>query len=416
MFCKNCGNQLKDGAKFCAKCGTPVAQTTTGAAGKAEGTQVTPQMQAAPKMQPTPQPQVMPKMQTAPQPQVVPQPQQAPQMQPAEAPKKKSGAWKVIVPVAAVAFLAAAGTAAYMLALREDAPLRAWYEARLEQEADRDAEKKSDDDGEKTSIADIIGGENSTTAETVPATTAAETTAVATETSDGYKEHENEFLEDSYTFTEVETISNDDLYYLYTECGESYAIDEYISAYYDQNGVYAIIVTDIDGYGAWFTYFYDDNELCSFLVESVSESRFYVYNSTYDRWEGYIMSEGDGTDFYTLSSKEDFIQEARLLGYKYAAIPEEIRLSYEYVIPDSSSRQLVAADIENLTKEELRLARNEIYARHGRIFGSEDLSEYFNSKSWYNGTVPANAFSEEFLSQIERDNVNLIKEREAQLP
>ena len=27
MFCRNCGAQLKEGAKFCPKCGTPVTQT-----------------------------------------------------------------------------------------------------------------------------------------------------------------------------------------------------------------------------------------------------------------------------------------------------------------------------------------------------------------------------------------------------
>lgn len=27
MFCKNCGNELKDEVKFCSKCGTPVGTT-----------------------------------------------------------------------------------------------------------------------------------------------------------------------------------------------------------------------------------------------------------------------------------------------------------------------------------------------------------------------------------------------------
>ena len=27
MFCRNCGTQLKEGAKFCPKCGTPVSST-----------------------------------------------------------------------------------------------------------------------------------------------------------------------------------------------------------------------------------------------------------------------------------------------------------------------------------------------------------------------------------------------------
>ncbi len=37
----------------------------------------------------------------------------------------------------------------------------------------------------------------------------------------------------------------------------------------------------------------------------------------------------------------------------------------DYVLPDSSTRYLTKADLEGLTKEECRIARNEIYARYG---------------------------------------------------
>lgn len=86
--------------------------------------------------------------------------------------------------------------------------------------------------------------------------------------------------------------------------------------------------------------------------------------------------------------------------------------SQDYVLPDSSTRQLSYGDIAGLTKEQLRIARNEIYARHGRMFTSEELQSYFNSKSWYRGTVSAGSFSENMLSQLEKDNIKLIQERE----
>ncbi|MFL0075572.1 YARHG domain-containing protein [Tenacibaculum maritimum] len=35
------------------------------------------------------------------------------------------------------------------------------------------------------------------------------------------------------------------------------------------------------------------------------------------------------------------------------------------------------------TKEELRLIRNEIFARKGYVFKSEDLNTYYKTKSWY---------------------------------
>lgn len=84
----------------------------------------------------------------------------------------------------------------------------------------------------------------------------------------------------------------------------------------------------------------------------------------------------------------------------------------EYILPNSSKRELTTKELEKLTKEELKLARNEIYARHGRMFKSEELQEYFNAKSWYKGTIKPGDFKEDVLSEIEKRNVDLIIEAE----
>ena len=60
----------------------------------------------------------------------------------------------------------------------------------------------------------------------------------------------------------------------------------------------------------------------------------------------------------------------------------------------------------------LRIARNEIYARHGRIFDSADLNEYFNCQSWYLGLYTASEFDESWLNKYEKANVNFIKSYE----
>ncbi len=80
----------------------------------------------------------------------------------------------------------------------------------------------------------------------------------------------------------------------------------------------------------------------------------------------------------------------------------------EYILPDSDKRYITANDIENLSDDELRLARNEIYARHGRIFESEDLKNYFSSKSWYKPSITADNFNENLLNQYEKANINFI--------
>lgn len=84
----------------------------------------------------------------------------------------------------------------------------------------------------------------------------------------------------------------------------------------------------------------------------------------------------------------------------------------EYVLPDSAKRKLKKSDLKGLSKEELRIARNEIYARHGRMFDDKKLQKYFDSQSWYEGTVPASEFSEDVLSSVEKKNVAFIRQFE----
>ncbi len=83
-----------------------------------------------------------------------------------------------------------------------------------------------------------------------------------------------------------------------------------------------------------------------------------------------------------------------------------------FVFGDSDSRYLTAADLEGLTKEELRIARNEIYARRGRKFKDQMLQDYFNSQSWYVGTIAPDEFSEDYFNDYEKANAYFIKDYE----
>ena len=82
------------------------------------------------------------------------------------------------------------------------------------------------------------------------------------------------------------------------------------------------------------------------------------------------------------------------------------------MIADSNTRYLTNADLSSLSEWEIRIARNEIFARHGRIFTSKDLAEYFNGKSWYNPTIPADQFSDSYLTTIEKENLETIMKYE----
>jgi S1-C subfamily serine protease len=75
------------------------------------------------------------------------------------------------------------------------------------------------------------------------------------------------------------------------------------------------------------------------------------------------------------------------------------------IISTSSQRKLAITDIETLSSEELALARNEIFARHGYIFELQKFAQYFSKKPWY---VPNANYSESDLSEVERYNARFI--------
>lgn len=80
----------------------------------------------------------------------------------------------------------------------------------------------------------------------------------------------------------------------------------------------------------------------------------------------------------------------------------------DYILPQSASRLLTDSDIRGLDIREINYAKNEIYARHGRLFQSAELQNYFNSKSWYHGTVEPGAFTDSMLSAIEQKNAEYL--------
>lgn len=100
-------------------------------------------------------------------------------------------------------------------------------------------------------------------------------------------------------------------------------------------------------------------------------------------------------------------QETELVGEEELVEELEEEKS-EYILPQSDSELLSKSDLEGLSQDELRIARNEIYARHGRRFKDEELQKYFDECSWYNGTIDPDSFQDSMLSDIEHANKDLI--------
>lgn len=99
--------------------------------------------------------------------------------------------------------------------------------------------------------------------------------------------------------------------------------------------------------------------------------------------------------------------------YKGNTVYEITSMTYyddkDYIIPTSGTKLLTKDDIKNMSKEQLALARNEIYARHGRKFKMEEFRSYFSQKSWYKENPNYNYENEgSNLNEIESKNVVLI--------
>lgn len=75
-----------------------------------------------------------------------------------------------------------------------------------------------------------------------------------------------------------------------------------------------------------------------------------------------------------------------------------------------ASTSLTEAQLKGLSLYDLRVLRNEVYARHGRRFETPWLRDYFKAAPWY---TPRADFTIAELSQTEKDNVKVIQAVEA---
>lgn len=127
---------------------------------------------------------------------------------------------------------------------------------------------------------------------------------------------------------------------------------------------------------------------------------YYGYESLENLYKAVVTSNMD------LYNHEDNMDES----VAPESIPEDVSETGEtgYVFPNSSSELLSRSDLEGMTAEECKIARNEIYARHGRKFRDEELQAYFNACDWYEGTIEPDDFKETDLNEIEIANKDLI--------
>lgn len=226
--------------------------------------------------------------------------------------------------------------------------------------------------------------------------------------------------------TDVEQIveEHNDLISSMTAADYDFAfIDKGITAYYENDDlkiVTAAIGSGNDDYAR--TFYYSGDEVIFAQYKGDDAHQFYLENNQLIRWRYFSDAEDKkNATNYDLENMSEYqkwesrvVTDAmKLKGAWEAAesedIPETVEnRTQEYMLVGSDTRYISESELKNLTREEVRIARNEIYARHGRKFDDKTLSNYFKQFDWYKPKIDPEDFKESMLNTYEVANRDLI--------
>lgn len=202
---------------------------------------------------------------------------------------------------------------------------------------------------------------------------------------------------------------------------EKINVESGITAYYDNDSLKAIIATKGAANADYScSYYYDEGELFFAYYEGNDAHRFYFQDDQLIRWR-YSANALDSQNAinYDLENTSEYyrwessvITNAMNLKDDWKSALADGNEAQEYILVGSDSRYISEAELDKLTKEEVKLARNEIYARNGRKFSDAALQNYFNQFDWYKPTIEPSDFKESMLNKYEIANRDLIVQYE----
>ena len=88
----------------------------------------------------------------------------------------------------------------------------------------------------------------------------------------------------------------------------------------------------------------------------------------------------------------------------------DLLAGYEAKLREKLATDLITDEtLGAMFAEDLRVLRNEVYARHGRVFKDTELQKYFEAQAWYKANPE---FKDDQLNEIEAKNLAKIREAE----
>lgn len=122
----------------------------------------------------------------------------------------------------------------------------------------------------------------------------------------------------------------------------------------------------------------------------------YEYSSTYEK--DYVFSQSPSSGAFMSDNQVVTVYISR----------GELPVSTDYILPYSDIEYISESELVGMDKRTSELALNEIYARHGRKFNDSSIQSYFNEKSWYDGFIEPEDFSDSVFNKYETKNIATI--------
>lgn len=122
----------------------------------------------------------------------------------------------------------------------------------------------------------------------------------------------------------------------------------------------------------------------------------YEYSSTYEK--DYVFSQSPSSGAFMSDNQIVTVYISR----------GELPVSTDYILPYSDIEYISESELVGMDKRTSELALNEIYARHGRKFNDSSIQSYFNEKSWYDGFIEPEDFSDSVFNKYETKNIAAI--------
>ena len=434
-FCPSCGNAAQDGAKFCRFCGKPLpAYPASASAGRCSRCSSFLTSGAAfcmvcgapaPKQPPVPKPQPQPEP-APPQPKPVPKPKPSPKFK-----NTKQLLFNILMAAAAllallgvvIGALYTTGNLGYVTDFVHDlihpetpdappnVPDGDLPDDSKQDDSKRDDSKqddsKQDDSKQDDSKQDDSKQDDSKQDDTLPDYVVPTPPPIDTLSAEEFEAAITHIRE---LYNEIESNRQAGTY-------DAYDPENGVVYYFSDDDLIAITTQpNVENNAYRRFYYYQDGVLFFAYYEGSDSYRFYFCQGRLIRLRytpdtavsNTAVNYDQATIEYCLKWECRVLTEEAQLRLELSRLSAASESDSEYLLPDSDSRYLTEDDLAGFTAEQCRLARNEIYARHGRRFKDPALQRYFDSLSWYNGTIEPSDFNDNVFNSYERANCSLI--------